>query len=353
MKKFRSGLARLLRQPLTPYILIAAVLLGLGLAGMTIALVGKTAPIIYADLPYFSGELDEGPDEEGDQPTVVREAVVRPAPVPRLESPLPGSPPVSADPALLEETGAGVLPQIGPQGETSFQRYSREQSSDIGLPTISIVLTNLGMMYDISEKATILPVDVSLAYSPYASDAAGWSMHGRSHGHEILLEMPTAAVQSNIDRGPLALSPRMDRAQLLDTSTRLLAASNGYIGLVGDAGEFASEPALFSPILEQLRRRGVGFVELNGQHFASMARDLDLPYLSITEVLDSVLDPDEIQRKLASLEERALVNGSASAYLRPYPLSLDALWRWSQDLEQRGVVLSPVSHSIRLQSNAG
>jgi polysaccharide deacetylase 2 family uncharacterized protein YibQ len=323
------------RSPYAPYILLAALLLGLVLAVATLSFSGNKAPLTYTNIPVVVTELAEPlgdlyDDLEG---------------APAIENPhgTPDGPPVAINPDLVEDSEHGAVPSMGSDGQTVFEHYRRHTTTPPGLPVIAILVTELGMIQEISERATVLPTEISLSYSPYAPHMSRWLAHGRSHGHEVFTMLPLASPFDYVDRGPLTLSPSLDERETRTRLLSLLSKGDGYIGVVSDAGVYADAPETFLPIATELANRGLAFIELDGTALRETSTSADLRYLSVPRPIDSLLDPATIVEELRALERQAGLEGAAVGYIRPYPLSLDVVWRWAKRAKERGLALVTVS----------
>lgn len=345
LKSMLKSVFALLGKPATPYLLVGAVLIGLSTAGVAIWLSGASAPITYTNLPNITGELiaDSAPPPQAQ--TEQRSSSGVP-PIDRSTQPA-GSPPIDIIPALIERSDFGLLPKTDPEAGTPLQRYSRQnEGSPVANNRIALILTDLGMLPEISEKATLLPSEIALAFSAYAPNTAEWLAYGRSKGHEVLLELPLKSSAGTVDRGPLALSA--EDSNLIANLRRILGRATGYIGLTAEAGDFASQSSAFQPIADEFRSRGLAFVELGARDLRDVSRNAGLPYLSAALAVDTVLDPSAIEDELGRLEQNARANGYAVGLLRPYPLTLDLVWRWSQGLESRALTLVTVSSLLQV-----
>ncbi len=68
---------------------------------------------------------------------------------------------------------------------------------------------------------------------------------------------------------------------------------------------------------------------------------------SADAMIDEQLSAEAVERKLLSLEAQALQKGSSLGAGFAYPVTLDAVLRWSQGLAGRGYQLAPASAVVR------
>ena len=256
------------------------------------------------------------------------------------------APPLEPNPELLDPNSdaASPLPITASNGLASFDYYVRPASPIPDGPVISIVVTGLGLNADLSEKSVALPGQMALAYSPYADHGDHWHRFARWSGHESLLMIATHPADfPRSDRGPLALHPKFEETELQARLLQSMQTGSGYMAATIESDVFAGMMDRLVPITEALAERGIGLIELGGDRLAATAGEADLPYLSIEGPLDQNLTPQAIDQALGALEAQALMDGMASGYLRAYPVSLDRLWTWAADLQNKGITLVPIS----------
>ena len=254
-------------------------------------------------------------------------------------------------PDLSEETGDGALPRISATGLTPFAAYSAPapQAAASGAPKVAIVVSGLG----INEQASLdaidqLPEAVTMGFAPYGKALVATVAAARSGGHEVLLEIPLEPFDyPQNDPGPQTLltgdAPRAN----LDKLFWLMSRFGGYFGLMNNMGaRFTASAADFSPIMEELGARGLGYLD-DGSSNRSVAPQLaqsnKVPFSRVDAVIDANPSPQSIQSALASLEEKAKQNGAAIGMVSALPLSVAAVAEWARGLEQRGLMLVPAS----------
>ncbi|MEA2934093.1 MAG: uncharacterized protein QOD74_739, partial [Variibacter sp.] len=87
---------------------------------------------------------------------------------------LPPAQPSPANPALVEQTGAGALPKTGEDGTRPLDVYAAKADPAVlrgNAPRIAIVLTRLGISAGSTAEAFgKLPSSITLGFVPYAAD---------------------------------------------------------------------------------------------------------------------------------------------------------------------------------------
>lgn len=273
-------------------------------------------------------------------------------------SPEPPAPPVPApgiarpDPALLERAPGFpqlMLPRVVDRRAARTVYAAPVPTAPAGAKRVALLLGSFGGSEKDSRTAIeTLPGPVSFAVSAYTANAAGPLLEAaRFAGHELLVSVPMEPDGYPLnDEGTRSLrtglSPEENRTNLVWS----LGQTQGAVGATGASdgmrGErFAGLPASFDPVVEEILRRGLLYVDPRpGVATQPGARSVDL-------VIDDSQARAEIEGRLAALERIAREKGSAiglAGQLRP--VTLDRIAAWSQGLAARGMVLVPVSSLV-------
>ncbi len=277
-----------------------------------------------------------------------------PPPLAEFQPRRPMAEPVIAppDPLLLEPSRHGPLPRLGPESRSSIRAYARAFDREDRRPRVAIILGGMGLNGQHSEEAIRrLPGAVTLAFSPYAQRPESLVERARARGMELLTALPLepAGFGSRADPGDRALLTALNIGDNLDRLDWVLSRIQGQVGVVGAEGSmrgerFAANPELLGTLQATLTNRGLLYVD--GRPGApsparAFGRAVDL-------VLDEPPTRGEVERRLRELEELARANNSALGYAGdPVPSVVAAIAAWSAGIEERGVVIAPVTAVIR------
>jgi len=286
-------------------------------------------------------------------PLVSRHIAAPPSDRPGRSTPGPIADP---DPALLEPGPGGaqaMLPKIAEDGRRPSQFYAAGFDQTTRRPRIGILLAGIGLDQAASEKAIRdLPAGVSLAVSPYGTHLDTVLGDARLAGHEYLLSIPMEPQGSpQVDPGPLALLASLTVNDNLDRLHRLLALVQGYVGVTDALGEqrgarFAGVPRLMGPVLAEVARRGLLYVDARPPDAGGQAVQNQVWSVDADLVVDE--PADTIDAKLAQLEQLAREHGQALGVAgAPSPVVVQHIVAWSNGLMNRGFVLAPVSALVR------
>ncbi|HTI67999.1 MAG TPA: divergent polysaccharide deacetylase family protein [Caulobacteraceae bacterium] len=267
---------------------------------------------------------------------------------PRTAAPRVVGPPLPAAPiAGLSAPGpGGLLPVIGKDGKTPFQAYARP-FKDSGKPRIGLVVGGLGLNAAATRAAIErLPAEVTLSFVPYSDGLQGWIDLARADGHEVMLEIPMEPLDyPNNDPGPYTLMASARPEETVKRLEWLLARATGYYAVTNYlGGRFLTAEAGMGAFLGALKTRGLGFVD-DGS--APKRANPGLPRASADTVVDEQLSGEAIDRQLLALEAAALQRGQSLGAGFAYPVTIEAVLRWSQGLAGRGYQLAPASAIAR------
>lgn len=274
-----------------------------------------------------------------------------PAPGPAAEPPAKSTP---IDAMLLETSAAGALPTIAPDGRQPWRYYARPFNDPLNRPRIAVVITGMGLNATASEAAIDrLPGDVTFAFSPYAEIAKLTEM-ARKDGHEILMSLPLEPMNyPQHDPGPYTLLSTLSERENLGRMEWVMSRSQGYVGLVGEFGSrFTTRSATMLPVLEQVKKRGLMFVDAAASpESVSMrvGRDLAIPRAINDRTIDADGNRAQIDAQIAQAERQARASGQTVLFASPHLVTVDRLVDWLPTLARKGLVLAPITAIVGRQ----
>jgi polysaccharide deacetylase 2 family uncharacterized protein YibQ len=261
-----------------------------------------------------------------------------PVTAPRIAaSPLPAAPI-----AGLSQPGPnGPLPTIATDGRVPAQAYARPFRAN-GRPRVALIVGGLGLNA-VTTRAAIerLPPEVTLSFVPYAEGLQGWIDLARAQGHEVMLEMPMEPTgYPDNDPGPHTLLAAGEAADIQARMNWLLGRATGYFGVTNYMGDrFATSDTGMTAFMSILRQRGVAFLD-----DGSMSRRPGAwARASANRIIDEEQNPTAIVAQLNALEALAKGNGQALGTGFSYPVTVEAVARWTAGMEARGLQLAPAS----------
>jgi uncharacterized protein len=254
--------------------------------------------------------------------------------------------------SLIEVSTQGQLPRIGPGGRKPSEAYARTTPMGIltsDRPKIAILLGGMGLNAKLTQQAVRdLPGDVSFAFAPYGKDLQQQVDQARAQGHEVLLQLPMEPVGYPAKNpGPRTLLAEAGEAENRESLHWHMSRFSGYVGITNFmGGRFLTVPKSLKPVLAEMKKRGLVFLEdatVPLSSTAALAKATGLPARRAHLVIDADPDPASIAAALKQLETEAQSNGIAIGTGAGLEVTIDAISEWAKELDDKGIVLVPVS----------
>jgi len=259
------------------------------------------------------------------------------------------------DPRIIESNALGPLPIIGEGGRKSWQVYSRPFDQTDTRPRIAIVFVGLGVSA-IATKTVLkkIPGPISLAFAPYSRGLKDWISASRAAGHEVLVDLPMEPFEyPKNDPGPYTLLTTLPEDQNKYRLHWVLSRLTGYVGVSTFMGsKFTTKPNKLRPLIKELKTRGLMLLDVRENPLssaASIAERLTTPSVARDYFIDDTLTQNGIRARLMQAEKLATSRGYAVAIARPYPLSIVEIKRWTDQVEDRGLALAPISAILQMR----
>lgn len=258
--------------------------------------------------------------------------------------------------AVAEASPLGDLPRIGPGGKKPSELYARFTPMGVlasDRPKIAIVLGGMGLNTKLTQKAIReLPGDVTFAFAPYGDDLQSQVNRARAQGHEILLQIPLEPVGYPANNpGPKTLLADNEAAANAEALLWHMSRFAGYTGIVNYmGGRFLASPAGLQPVLAEMKKRGLLFLEDGSLPLSSteaVAKIVGLPARRARTVIDASPDRAAIDAALKQLEAEAAANGFAIGTGAGLEVTIEAVADWAKELDSKGIILVPVSAAYK------
>jgi uncharacterized protein len=255
-------------------------------------------------------------------------------------------------PALIEESPYGPLPKIAIDGRRPADVYARPSNyANVagGPPRVAVLLNGLGVPGapdgDIIKG---LPPPISIAYGAYGRSLQERVSQARAEGHEVLLAIPLEPNDYPAeDPGPHTLLTTLPTPENIKRLQWLMSRYTGYVGVTNYMGaKFETTSASLKPVLEEVKRRGLIYFDdgsVEGSTAGEIAKDLELEYSTAQVRLDGAT----LDKALAELEAAAKAQGAAIGVAKAEPGTAKRIADWAGSLEEKGLVLVPVSAAMR------
>jgi len=155
-----------------------------------------------------------------------------------------------------------------------------------------------------------------------------------------------------VDPGPHTLLTTLPPQDNIKRLQWLMSRYTGYVGVTNHmGGKFEATAESLQPVLEEVKRRGLLYVDSEGvanSAAGNIAGTIGLDY----SVANVQLDAGDTAQQLAKLEQLAKEQGAAIGVARASPATVKQLSAWAEKLEGKGIVLVPVSAAVRSRAQS-
>jgi polysaccharide deacetylase 2 family uncharacterized protein YibQ len=142
------------------------------------------------------------------------------------------------------------------------------------------------------------------------------------------------------DPGPYTLMATAQGAETVKKLEWLLSRATGYFGVTNYLGSrFVGNDQAMAAFTGALRGRGLAFID-DG---SAARRGGGVIRATAERVIDDNPAGANIDAQLAALESSALQHGQALGSAFAYPVTLEKVASWANQVEQRGYQLAPAS----------
>ncbi|MCJ8324932.1 MAG: divergent polysaccharide deacetylase family protein [Rhizobiales bacterium] len=247
----------------------------------------------------------------------------------------------------------GKLPKIGVLGAKPAEVYARPTPAFDGRPRIAIMITGLGIHHQATKKAIdTLPGEITFGFSPYGEGLQDWINRARENGHEVILQTPMEPFDfPDNDPGPSTLLADGDPDLNMSRFKWVMSRITGYIGITNFMGaKFTSKAKAISPILSELKKRGLYYVEngvLHRSKVSELSKNINLGFAKVDVIIDDKKTIANIENSLERIEKIAASTGMAFAIGSNLPATVEHIKQWVKTLEAKGFQLVPVSAKVK------
>jgi len=232
---------------------------------------------------------------------------------------------------LSEKKDNMILPKIADDGRKAWIEYSKKETIQPNFYKVAIVLKNLGMDNLVTTAAIeTMPANVSLSFSPYATNPDKDIKKAREFGHETYVDWLLCSHNFlKADSGPMAMSITQSKEENLRralASLNINAPVGGMVINSGIADENMHEHQ--KNIMENLKNRGLLVIDATNADGIDKIDIDDLPRKKADIVIENKFVRSDIDNMLELAEKMAKVNGSVLIVATPKPVVLHAINDW-------------------------
>lgn len=230
--------------------------------------------------------------------------------------------------------------------------HAQSFTGSIERPIVSIVIDDLGDVFDTGAEVIALPAALTYSFLPYTPFAIELAKMAAERHKEVMLHLPMQPIGDE-KMGPGGLDTAMDEATFVRMVRANLAAIPYAIGVNNHMG------SLLTRRIEPMRWLMRELADSGGYYFVDsvtsrlsvaghIAKEMHVPTVSREVFLDHERDVNLMARHFNTLIERALIDGYAVAIGHPYPETIQFLRDNIHLLAANGVLLVPVSRLLEI-----
>jgi polysaccharide deacetylase 2 family uncharacterized protein YibQ len=249
-------------------------------------------------------------------------------------------------PAEVTQPPSIETPRAAAPAEPAWRRFAVAVPSTT-LPQIAIIIDDMGIDRRLGRAMAALPGPLTLSFLPYAPDLPAQTQAARTAGHELMVHIPMEPDHPEASVPASVLSVDLSPGEAIRRLYWALGRFDGFVGVNNHMGSrFTADADHMRPVLEELKRRGLLFVDSRTSPRTvgpSIARGLGLPFVGRDVFLDHEDDSAAIRARLRDAEGIARRQGYAVAIGHPRERTLAALKEWLPTVAERGLVLVPIS----------
>jgi uncharacterized protein len=239
---------------------------------------------------------------------------------------------------------------VPPGEQPTWQRNAVPAPPFQGQPQIAIVIDDLGLDRNRTERAIALKGPITLSFLAYASDLPEQTEAARRAGHELVVHVPMEPILRPKLVTQTSSSAESPHAELLRRLRWDLSRFSGYVGVDNHLGNrLSSDPESTEAVIDELKARGLMFLDsrTGGAGALSDAARKGVPTVTRDVLLDDDVTVSSVNDRLSQLEAIARQRGTAVAVGHPHDLTLDAVKAWIASLPGKGLQLVPLTAIVR------
>ncbi|MCP3867888.1 MAG: divergent polysaccharide deacetylase family protein [Gammaproteobacteria bacterium] len=222
------------------------------------------------------------------------------------------------------------------------------------LPTIAIIIDDMGYQGELGDRAIALPGAVTYAFLPHTPHAVRLANQAHSVNKQVMLHLPMDS-NDGASLGPGGLTLHMTEAAYRSVLQKSLDSVPHVEGLNNHMGSLLTRhPGAMKWLMRGVKERSpLFFIDSRTTPDTvaqKLAEELGVPNTRRDVFLDNDRDPDAIRRQFRLLLRKARRQGYSVGIGHPYPETLEVLGHELSGLSVKGFRLIRASQMIALQS---
>lgn len=223
------------------------------------------------------------------------------------------------------------------------------------LPVIAVVIDDMGVSRRRTHEITEIQAPLTASFLTYIQRRQEQVAASQSAGHEIMIHVPMEA-QKNLDVAPDVLTTQMTPQEIQQNLLVMLEKFKNVRGINNHMGSKLTEDReRMDAVMKILKEKKLFFLDSKTtakSQAETAAIEQGVAHVHRHVFLDNNNDKEYILRQLAQTEKLARKNGYAIAIGHPKSQTAAALKEWLPTLEEKGLVLTPLSRIVKILNPA-
>jgi carboxyl-terminal processing protease len=234
--------------------------------------------------------------------------------------------------------------------DVEWKKYITPFENTEKKPTLSIILSSLGMKKELAEKAIHeTPKNITLAFNPHSPELKDLCKKSRVKEHEILISLPLEPDNyPKEDPGPKTLLTRQSDEENLNRLNWALTQGESYLGLLNTNGlRFSSIEKSIALLSKTLIEKKIPYIDGTPTNTSKPFLEKgDLPYTIVDEQILDNASQDDVSNSFKKVIALSKANGHATIIVPPNPFVLKKLIEIEEDLKGAGIIVAPLSYVL-------
>ena len=218
-------------------------------------------------------------------------------------------------------------------------------------PVIAVVIDDMGISAKRTADIASLKAPLTVSFLTYGRNLDKQIENSRLSGQEIMIHVPMEA-HSVVDEAPDVLTTQMSQQEIQQNLLAMLGKFHDAKGINNHMGSKLTEDMKrMSAVMDVLKEKGLFFLDSKTSAKSKAeeaAEKAGIAYAHRHVFIDNNNDKAYILGQLAKAENVARKNGYAIAIGHPKTQTFAALKDWLPSLEEKGIVLMPLSKIVAI-----
>lgn len=217
-------------------------------------------------------------------------------------------------------------------------------------PLLAFIIDDWGYHWTAADGFLQLDAPMTYAVLPYQKYSREHAQKAKEAGYEVILHLPMAPVDPNVDPGPNAIRVTQDETEIRELVLEALAQVPEAVGVNNHMGSGVTEDSrTMRVVLETLLEQGKYFIDSHTSAKTvapAVAKEIGIASAQNQVFLDNQADPEYVKERIRLAARVANEKGFAVAIGHVKEATLSALQEMIPALKQEGIRLVTVSELL-------